>query len=28
VLEGHSFDELHDAFTVVEPGQHRIRRPR
>lgn len=28
VLEGHLFDELHEAFTVVEPGQHRIRRPR
>jgi predicted nuclease of predicted toxin-antitoxin system len=26
VLENHSHDELRSAFTVVEPGQHRIRR--
>lgn len=28
VLDGYSFNELNDAFTVAEPGQHRIRRPR
>lgn len=27
VLDTHAFDELRRAFTVVEPGQHRIRRP-
>lgn len=26
VLNNHSYDELRRAFTVVEPGQHRIRR--
>lgn len=26
VLDNHSHDELRSAFTVVEPGQHRIRR--
>ena len=26
VLDAHTFDDLHHSFTVVEPGQHRIRR--